>query len=144
MAEQTRSTTTVSAPPEQVMAVIADLEAYPEWTNVKAIEVLERDAAGRAKRVRFTLDAGVIKDTYELGYTWAADDRKVTWTVVEPGSVVSAMDGSYTLAERGAGTEVTYDLTVDVSMPMIGMLKRKAEKAIVDTALKGLKRRVEG
>ena len=144
MAQQTRSTTTVSAPPEAVMAVIADLEAYPEWANVKSTEVLRRDVDGRPQRVRFTLDAGVIKDTYELGYDWAADGTSVTWTLVQEGSMVSAMDGSYTLAGRGAATEVTYELTVDVKVPMIGMLKRKAEKVIVDTALKGLKKRVEG
>jgi hypothetical protein len=30
-----------------------------------------------------------------------------------------------------------------VSVPIIGMLRRKAEKVIIDTALKGLRRRVE-
>jgi hypothetical protein len=38
---------------------------------------------------------------------------------------------------------VHYRLAVDVKIPMIGMIKRKAEKVIVDTALKGLKKRVE-
>lgn len=144
MAEQTRSTTTLSATPAEVMAVVADLEAYPEWANVQSTEVLERGDDGRASRVRFTLDTGVIKDSYVLGYDWAADDSAVSWTLVEEGTMVSAMDGSYTLAAGGGGTEVTYELTVDVKMPMIGMLKRKAEKVIVDTALKGLKKRVEG
>ena len=41
------------------------------------------------------------------------------------------------------GTKVTYDLEVDLKIPMIGMLKRKAEKVIIDTALKELKKRVE-
>lgn len=144
MAEQTRSKTTVSATPAEVMAVIADLEVYPEWANVKSTEVLEQDTGGRASRVRFTLDTGVIKDTYVLGYSWAVDDSAVSWTLVEEGSMVSAMDGSYTLAAGGGGTVVTYELTVDVKLPMIGMLKRKAEKVIVDTALKGLRKRVEG
>jgi hypothetical protein len=44
----------------------------------------------------------------------------------------------------GSGTEVTYTLSVELSIPMIGMLRRKAEKIIIDTALKELKRRVEG
>ena len=54
------------------------------------------------------------------------------------------MTGGYSLAEGSRGTEVTYDLSVDLRVPMLGMLKRKAEKVIIDTALKGLKARVEG
>ena len=38
---------------------------------------------------------------------------------------------------------MTYQLAVDLELPLLGMLKRKAEKVIVDTALKGLKHRVE-
>jgi hypothetical protein len=54
------------------------------------------------------------------------------------------MDGSYLLKSNGAKTTVTYTLAVDINMPMIGMFKRKAEKTIIDSALKGLKKRVEG
>lgn len=143
MAEQTRSQITIAASAADVMAVIADFDAYPEWASVKRIEVLEVGANGRASRVRFTLDAGVIKDSYVLAYTWSPDDTGVSWTMVEEGATVNAMDGSYALAESGGHTVVTYELTVDVKMPMIGPLKRKAEKTIVDTALNGLKKRVE-
>ncbi|MGW2223365.1 DUF2505 family protein, partial [Nonomuraea sp. NPDC001684] len=85
----------------------------------------------------------VINDTYTLAYTWDGDDN-VRWQVVEPGKMVGDLRGSYQLAETGSGTDVTYELTVDLTVPMIGMIKRKAEKVIVDTALKGLKKRVEG
>lgn len=144
MAEQTRSQVTVAAVAADIMAVIADFERYPDWANVKRIEVLDHGQNGRASRVRFTLDAGVVKDTYVLAYTWSDDDCSVSWTMAEQGATVSAMDGSYTLVESGGSTVVTYELSVDVKLPMIGPLKRKAEKTIVDTALKGLKKRVEG
>ncbi|MQA05567.1 MAG: cyclase [Streptosporangiales bacterium] len=142
MAEQTRSQISIAATPAEVMAVIADFDQYPDWANVKRTEVLATDDSGRASRVKFTLDAGVIKDTYVLAYTWA--DREVSWKLVEQGSMLSAMDGSYTLAESDGTTVVTYELSVDVKVPMIGMLKRKAEKTIVDTALNGLRKRVTG
>jgi len=48
------------------------------------------------------------------------------------------------LAPAGDATTVTYTLSVELNIPMIGMLRRKAEKIIIDTALKELKRRVEG
>jgi uncharacterized membrane protein len=143
MADATTSSITIAAPPERVMAVIADFPAYPEWAEqVKSVEVLSSGDDGRAERVRFTMDAGPIKDSYTLDYTWARDGRSVSWTLVK-GQIQKAQNGSYTLAGTAAETTVTYSLAVDLNIPMIGMLRRKAEKVIIDTALKGLKRRVE-
>lgn len=143
MAEQTTSSIVVNAAPAEVMAVIADFEAYPQWAQgMKKAEVVEPGPGGRAKQVYFELDASPIKDQYTLAYDWNGD-RSVDWTLVE-GKMLKAMDGTYELEDRGDGsTEVTYRLAVDISIPMIGMLKRKAEKVIIDTALKGLKKRVE-
>ena len=143
MAEQTSSSIVVDAPPADVMAVIADFESYPEWAKgVQKAEVVEPGAGNRADQVYFALDVSPIKDEYTLAYDWDGD-REVTWTLVE-GNMLRALDGAYTLVERGDGsTEVTYRLALDVSIPLIGMLKRKGEKILIDTALKGLKQRVE-
>jgi Polyketide cyclase / dehydrase and lipid transport len=142
MADKTTSSIVIRVPRKDVMAVIADFAAYPEWaTGVRGAEVLSL-AGGRASAVRFTLDAGVIKDSYVLGYDWD-DDARVRWDLTEAGSVVSEMAGGYELAESGDGTEVTYDLAVGIKVPMPGLLKRRAEKTIIDTALKGLKARAE-
>jgi len=145
MAEQTTSTIVVNATPKEIMAVIADFAAYPEWADsMRETEVLSTDEAGRPKQVRFKVDAGAISDEYTLDYTWSRNE--VTWTLVQA-KMVKGMDGAYVLRDLGidggGGTEVTYRLAVDVAIPMIGMLKRKAEKVIIDTALKGLKKRVE-
>ena len=141
MADQTSSSIVVDAAPAEVMAVIADFPAYPAWVQgMKSVEVVqERD--GVAEQVHFELEATPIKDSYTLAYDWHGD-RSVSWHLVQ-GKMLKAMEGSYTLAPQVGGTEVTYRLAVDVSIPMIGMLKRKAEKVIIDTALKGLKKRVE-
>ncbi len=142
MAEQTTSSIVIAASPAEVMAVIADFPAYPEWAQgMKKVEVVEQGADGRADTVHFELEAAPIKDTYTLGYVWDGDSS-VTWDLVE-GKMLKAMKGAYELREVGSGTEVTYRLAVDLSIPMIGMLRRKAEKVIIDTALKGLKKRVE-
>ncbi|HEY6739718.1 MAG TPA: SRPBCC family protein [Actinopolymorphaceae bacterium] len=144
MAEHTSASISIEANPATIMGVIADFEAYPTWaTAVKAAEVLETFPDGRASKVHFELNAGVLKDQYTLAYTWDRD-REVRWTLAE-GQVVKALDGAYTLRDKGRGTtEVTYRLAVDVSIPMIGLLKRKAEQMIIDAALKELKKRVEG
>ncbi len=143
MADRTTSSISIAATGPDVMAVIGDFAAYPQWaTAVRSAEVAARGADGRPSLVRFSLDAGMIKDSYGLSYEW--DDSGVRWDLAEPGSVISAMTGGYSLAGDSRGTEVTYDLSVDLRVPMLGMLKRKAEKVIIDTALKGLKARVEG
>ncbi|WP_318211274.1 MULTISPECIES: SRPBCC family protein [unclassified Streptomyces] len=144
MAEHTSSSITIEAAPADVMGVIADFARYPEWTGeVKEAEVLETDEAGRAEKVRLLLDAGAIKDDHTLAYTWTGGNE-VSWTLVKS-QMLRSLDGSYRLAEVGGGdrTEVTYQLTVDVKIPMLGMIKRKAEKVIIDRALAGLKKRVE-
>ncbi|HEX5512217.1 MAG TPA: SRPBCC family protein [Actinomycetales bacterium] len=145
MAEHTESSTVIDAAPADVLAVIADLEAYPDWAGgVKSVEVLSTKS-GRPQQARFQLDSGPIKDTYVLEYTWPSSRTGtgvVSWVLVEA-NIISKLDGQYDLAREGDGTKVTYRLTVDVRMPMLGMLKRKAEKVIIDTALKDLKKRVE-
>ncbi|MFI0431729.1 MAG: SRPBCC family protein [Candidatus Nanopelagicales bacterium] len=142
MADSTTADITINATPAEVMAVIADLPAYPEWSDgVKSVEVLTTFADGRPETARLTVDAGVIKDTYDLAYAWDGD-HTCAWKLTQ-GSVIKTNDGTYTLDEVGGNTKVTYNLKVDVSIPMLGMMKRKAEKTIVDTALKGLKKRVE-
>jgi len=142
VAERTEASIRIEAEPSAILDVIADLPAYPEWSQgIKTVEVLE-SSDGRPIRARFTLDAGIIKDEYELAYTWNGLES-VTWTLVSAG-VLSAMDGEYELTTAPDGsTHVSYLLTVDLRIPMLGMMKRKAEQVIVDTALKGLKSRVE-
>ena len=146
MADRTESSTVIDAAPGAVLDIIADFGRYPEWASeVKRTQVLAEDGDGWADQVEFTLDAGVIKDTYVLDYDWDVDEDgegTVSWTLVSA-QVLKAMTGSYTLAAEGEGTQLTYRLAVDVKIPMIGMLKRKAEKVIINTALQELKKRAE-
>jgi hypothetical protein len=125
------------------MAVIADLETYPEWsTGIKKVIVDEVGDDGRPSVATFTLDAGLIQDVYTLHYDWSGDKR-VDWNLTQ-GKMMKAQVGSYELNAAGDGTEVVYKLSVELNIPMLGMFKRKAERVIIDTALKGLKKRVEG
>jgi polyketide cyclase/dehydrase/lipid transport protein len=143
MADRTSSSIVIDASAPAIMAVIADFPAYPGWAEgITAAEVLTVAEDGRAEQVRITLEAGPIKDTYVLAYDWVADDA-VHWNLVEAGTMLTGMTGAYRLAPADGSTEVTYELAVDVRIPMIGMVRRKAEKRIIETALKGLKRRVE-
>lgn len=142
MAEESTQSIVVNAAPAEVMAVIADFEQYPQWVSAaKSCEVVESYPDGRARLVRFVVDAGMIKDEYTLEYQWSGDES-VSWTLVR-GQIQKAQQGEYRLATDGGATQVTYTLAVELNIPMLGMFRRKAEKVIMDTALKELKRRVE-
>ena len=147
MPDRTESTIVIGAPSHAVLEVIADVESYPEWTGaVKSAEVLQIDDDDRPLRARFALDAGPIRDTYSLDYTWDVDAEgagSLSWTLVEPTAILKTLDGVYELHPVDAGTAVRYALAVDLRVPMLGMLRRKAEKAIIDAALNELKKRVE-
>jgi ribosome-associated toxin RatA of RatAB toxin-antitoxin module len=141
VADQTSASIKIAAKPDEVMAVIADFDHYPAWVDsMKSAEVLS-SAAGKPKTVRMVLDHTLVKDNYVLAYDWKP--LSVSWKLIE-GTLLKAMDGSYVLKPNGAATTVTYTLSVDIAMPMISMFKRRAEKTIIDSALKGLKRRAEG
>ena len=124
MADRTESSIVINASPAQVMSVVADLARYPEWSEgMKSVEILTEYEDGRPADARFVVDAGAIKDTYELEYDWD-DDRAVSWTLTQ-GSMLKSMDGAYTLTDNGNGTTtVNYQLSVDVSIPMIGQIGR--------------------
>jgi len=140
---RTTSDIVISESPKRIMDVIADFDNYPSWaTGVRVADVVST-TGDRPERVHFVLEAAPIRDQYDLGYVWDGD-KSVTWHLVERGSMLTSMDGSYELEPvDDDSTRVTYQLSVDVSIPMLGMLKRKAEKVIIDTALKGLKKHVE-
>lgn len=141
---RTVSDIVIEAPARAVMAVIADFEDYPRWaTGMREVSIVAADL-GRPRDVRFVVDSAPIRDSFTLRYDWQ-DDHLVSWSLVpDETTMLSAMDGSYALdAVTPARTRVTYQLAVDLKLPLLGLLKRKAEKVIVDTALRGLKRQVE-
>jgi ribosome-associated toxin RatA of RatAB toxin-antitoxin module len=143
MADESTQSITVEADADTIMGVIADFAAYPDWAGaVKEVEVLAEDADGQAEQVRFTVDAGMFKDTYTLQYDWATDGLSVSWDLVK-GQMQRAQHGRYLLQPLGDATKVTYTLSVQLAVPMIGLFRRKAEKMIMDIALKDLKRRAE-
>jgi ribosome-associated toxin RatA of RatAB toxin-antitoxin module len=145
MADTSTQSIQVRAPADRVAAVISDFARYPQWADtVKQVEVLEEYEDGYASQVRFTIDAGVLADEYTLRYAYSDDLSRIEWQLVAPSKMQRAQTGSYDLVDEGDGTTtVTYTLEVELSIGMLGMFRRKAEKMIMDTALRSLKRRVE-
>src|SRR4029450_924752 len=145
MVDLSRQSVVIAASPDEVAAVICDFARYPEWVSAaKRVQVLEEYEDGYASQVEFEIDAGVVADEYTLAYEYAEDISRIVWHLVEPSKMQRAQDGSYDIVDSGDGTStVTYTLSVDLAIGMLGMFKRKAEKMIMDTALSELKKRVE-
>ncbi|WP_229400275.1 SRPBCC family protein [Micromonospora okii] len=145
MADSSTQSIIIGASPERVAAIICDFARYPEWAEaIRRVEVVEEYEDGYASQVRFTMDAGVLVDEYVLAYEYAEDLTRVEWHLVGPSKMQRSQRGSYDLVGNPDGTTtVTYTLEVELSVGMLGMFRRKAEKMIMDTALRELKRRVE-
>lgn len=145
MADTSTQSIQVQAPLDKVAAVICDFPRYPEWADaMKQVEVLSEYEDGYAAEVRFVIDAGMMADDYTVEYSYAENLSRIEWHLVAPSKTQRSQQGSYDLVEDPAGTTtVTYTLEVELSIGMLGMFRRKAEKLIMDTALKQLKNRVE-
>ncbi len=141
MGERVSDTVTIRASRQEVLDVVLDLEAYPEWADgMKRVEVTERDDQGRPVLARFVVDARVAEIDYVLRYDHSGED--LTWQL-ERGEVVRQLDGRYRIDEQDGTSDVEYALEVDVTLPVPGFLKKRAAKVILETGLRGLKQRVE-
>jgi ribosome-associated toxin RatA of RatAB toxin-antitoxin module len=143
MAERATERTTIAAPAEAVYAVALDIERYPEWADdVKEAEVVERDGQGRPVLARFRAAAMGHSARYVLRYDHADAPRRLAWKL-EQGDIVRILDGDYVFDAVDGGTAVTYNLAVELAVPLPGFIKRRAETKIVTTALVDLKQRCE-
>lgn len=142
MGEKATDRITISRPPEDVMAVITDLESYPQWAEgVTRIDVHSRDDEGRPIDATMHIDARVFQVSYTLRYTHHSPTL-VTWKLTE-GEQVTQLDGTYELTPKDGTTEVRYSLEVDINLPLPGFMKKRGAKVIMATGLKGLRDRVE-
>jgi ribosome-associated toxin RatA of RatAB toxin-antitoxin module len=144
MAEQASQTTTIAASPERVWAIAADFERYPEWArDVKDVVVRSRDGEGRPLEVEFRASALGRSTHYTLGYDYSLAPQMLSWSLVR-GDIMSTVDGTYHFtATDDGGTEVRYDLTIELVVPLPGFVKRRAEVRILNT-VRELKTRAEG
>lgn len=143
MAEQTTERIHVEASPERCYEVAADFERYPEWAkDVKEVTVHGRDEEGRAVEVEYRAAAMGRSVTYTLQYDYGEAPAAFSWELLK-GDLMKRLDGTYRFDPDDGGTRVTYELAVDLALPLPGLVKRRAEGRIVGNALKELKKVVE-
>ena len=144
MTEGTFQTLEIDAPAEDLYDVAADIGSYPEWaTGVREVQVLDTTSDGMVHRARFVLEGFVKEIEYVLRYTHDRPNM-LSWVAEEDSKDVRMLEGSYTFNPVDGATEVVYALTVEPNFTMPGFIRRQAEKQIVTTALRGLRKRVTG
>jgi len=142
MAEQTSGEIEIKATPDEVLEVILDFDAYPTWANgVKKCEVTRKDSKGRPSEVYMEVGSMGFGSKQTLKYSYKATG--LSWASTKAEGAVKSIAGQYGLEETEEGTHVSYSTTMELAMPLPGMIKRQAERMIIDTALKGLKKQVE-
>jgi ribosome-associated toxin RatA of RatAB toxin-antitoxin module len=136
-------TVEIAATPEELFAIVTDLDSYPEWVDgVQSVEIHETDDGGLPLRSTMTIDVKVRTVTYTLGYEFEYPTL-LSW-VSEPGGDVRHIEGSYRFEPLDDNTtSVTYELSIDPGFPVPGFMLRKAQKAIIAAALDGLRAQVE-
>ncbi len=144
MAETASQTTIIAAAPERVWAIATDFERYPEWAkDVKDVIVRVRDAEGRPVEVEFRASALGRSTHYTLGYDYSQAPNVLAWRMLR-GDIMRTIDGAYNFtATSEGGTEVRYDLAIELVVPLPGFVKRRAEVRILNT-VRELKTRAEG
>ena len=143
MSSVSTSTVSITASADEVRAVLFDIASYPSWsTSFKSVTVLESGGQGRPTQVSMSVDAGALKDKPTLNYDWAAYPDRLDFSL-EDADLLTQMSGSYIIKDNGDETEVTFELTVALSMPVPDIMRTKAEKSTIDLALKQLKEKLE-
>jgi uncharacterized membrane protein len=143
MSDMSRSTIVIEADMSQVTEVLFDLEKYPEWSDsITKVKITERDESGRPTGVTMTISAGAVKDEVSLTYNWDNAPARVDFEL-EDANKLTKMDGAYIVKNLGDETEVTYELSVGLSMPIPQMMITKQEKSTIDQTLSQLKEHCE-
>jgi hypothetical protein len=143
MSQKSSSTVLIVAPLSEVQEALFSVGAYPEWlSSIKKAEVLESDGVGQVLKAKLSIDAGMMKDRVTLDYDWSGAPALLSFSLDEA-DLLTQMDGTYTLkAIDSDTTQVTYELTVAVSLPVPAMMITKAQQQTIDAALKELAARV--
>jgi uncharacterized membrane protein len=143
MTERAAQTALINAPLDKCVSIVLDFESYPIWAkDVKEATVLTRDDQGRASRVEYRASALGRSTHYTLEYNYSEVPDRLSWTLVD-GDIMRALNGAYSFVEVDGGTQVFYELDIELVVPLPGFVKRRAEARILIEAVKELKARAE-
>jgi uncharacterized membrane protein len=131
----------IEASPDEILDVIADFEAMPEWSGPhQSAEILDTAADGRPSQVKMKVKVAGITDEQVVAYTFSGNE--VSWKLVSS-SQQKKQDGKYILVPKGDNeTLVKFEVVVDPNVPLPGFVLKRAVKGTMDAATGELRKRV--
>jgi uncharacterized protein YndB with AHSA1/START domain len=136
--------TTTTASPEAVFAILADHERWPEWFPViKKTVVLGPTREGVGIRRVTTLPGGKLE---ELFIAWDPGKRLAfTCTAISPGISHALVDDCH-IERAGGGTHITYTTYLDPVTPLLPIMKlmKGLLGGQLDKGMQALAARAEG
>ena len=143
MAQRATESIVVNAPPQVVYSVVTDFAHYVDWvSDLKDVTVLESDHDARPIEVEFRAAAYGRSTTYALRYDYSRAPDQLKWSQTR-GDITESLEGQYRFDAAGDGTKVTYDLEVELMVPIPAFVKSRAAQRIQTQALRELKARAE-
>ena len=130
----------IKAPADRVLAVLCDVERWPEWTSTMT-SVRRMDdgpfAVGSRARVRQPKLLPAVWQVTELD-----GRRSFTWVTRSPGVQIEA---GHLVEADGAGSRVTLTLEFSGLLgPLVARLYRSLNQRYLATEARGLRERCEG
>jgi uncharacterized membrane protein len=143
MTDRAAQTSLINASLDACWNVVLDFEKYPDWAkDVKEAVVVSRDSEGRASQVEYRASALGRSTHYTLEYDYSEQPARLSWHLVQ-GDIMRGLNGAYSFVEVDGGTQVFYELELELVVPLPGFVKRRAEARILIEAVKELKARAE-
>ncbi len=128
-------TETIAATPEQVWALIADVEGYGDWHPFFGDgDVHDRDDAGRVTRAAFSHHTSVVTLHTDLRFVY---EDGVSVRATGTGKDLKSMAGGFELRPDGDGVALRHTITVDPGMKIGLLLRGPVEGRVRDGVLNG-------
>jgi ribosome-associated toxin RatA of RatAB toxin-antitoxin module len=136
----------IDAPLDRVWAIVADVEAWPQWQEtISAVDVEERDAEGRPSLCELIFDAGIqtIRTVQRLRY-----EPPLSLAFSQESGSLKSLHGSWGLEDLGGErTQATYQLDVEpggfLNMLVRGAVEERLRELLVTRLPSQLKARAE-
>lgn len=135
-------TVEVDADASAVMAIVADFERYPEWSDgVTGCWVLARYDDGRPSQLRLDAAYQGFQGVYIQAVYYPGPNQ--IQTVMQQGELFKKQEQLFSVVELGPSSLLTVDIDVEPSMPVPAPLVKQMLNNVLDHLADNLKQRAE-
>lgn len=135
-------TVEVDANAPAIMAIVADFERYPQWSDgAKGCWVLARYDDGRPSQIRLDAAYQGFEGTFIQAIYYPAPNQ--IQTVLQQGELFKKQEQLFSVVEMGAASLLTVDIDVEPSMPVPAPMVKMMLSNVLDHLADNLKKRAE-